>query len=33
METEGPLPRKQQLAIDTYPEPDESSSLLPTLFP
>jgi hypothetical protein len=33
METEGSLPRSQEPAIGPYPEPDESSPHLSTLFP
>jgi len=32
METEGPLPFSQDTTIGPYPEPDESSPHLPTLF-
>jgi hypothetical protein len=33
MEPEGSLPYSQQPDTDPYPEPDESSPYLPTLFP
>jgi len=33
MEPEGSLPSSQQPATGPHPEPDESSSHLPTLFP
>jgi hypothetical protein len=33
MEPEGSLPYSQQPATGSYPEPDESSPHLPTLFP
>jgi len=33
IETEGSLPYSQELATGPYPEPDESSPHLPTLFP
>jgi len=33
MKPEGSLPRSQQPATGTYPEPDESSLQLPTQFP
>jgi hypothetical protein len=33
MEPEGSLPYSQQPAAGPYPEPDESSPHLPTLFP
>jgi hypothetical protein len=33
MEPEGSLPLSQEPTTDLYPEPDESSPHLPTLFP
>jgi hypothetical protein len=33
MEPEGSLPRSQKPTAGPYPEPDESSPHLPTLFP